>query len=143
MKMNNQLKKLFILPSLLLANAYLFVGAGEIKSNIVLDNYSEKIKLSSVEEVVSEVISEPQNVVSESKISEHSGIFFLNILSLSLAFLLFSNDSLSQLKTVHFQFTNLVLVKLKTQKRIFNFIQSKQKAFHSVYQKFFFYSFIA
>jgi 23S rRNA U2552 (ribose-2'-O)-methylase RlmE/FtsJ len=140
--MNNQLKKILLLPSLLLANAYLFVGVSEIKTNINLETCCQKINLSSQDEMVSQVVSESKVVVEENKKSNIFEYISLSFLSLSLAVLFFNYNTLTEHKRVTSTINNLVFVKIKLQKYRFYFIKSIQKSFHSIYQKIFFYSFV-
>ncbi len=140
--MNNQLKKILLLPSLLLANAYLMVGGAEVKTNINLETYSEKVKLPAENEVVSKVVSESKIAVQTNEKSNDFDFIFLSLLSLSLAVFIFNSYTKSNSTVNKKTLTVLVFVKLKLQEYTFCFIKSLRKTFHSTFQKLFFYSFV-
>lgn len=139
--MNNQFKKFFILPSLLLANSYLLLGSSDLKTNINIEAYSEKVNLSYSNDMLSEVVSEVNMKQHEEKQINLIDVILLSVLSLCITCILFKKSKPSTKKQQKVSTDSLVSIKIKIQKQIFMFVKTIQKTFHSIYQKIFFLSF--
>lgn len=125
--MNFQLKKLLLLPSLILANAYLMVGNPIVsENNTNSDSYSLKIKHNLTE-------SESAKTIEVSSLSNSDSILILNLLVASFCLLLLYRKPI-ETKKYNTVFSNL---KFKYQYFVFLFIKTLNKTFHCLYSKFY------
>lgn len=141
--MKNDFKKLFLLPSLLLTQAYCLEQHVELHNNTNVDKYSEKIKIFSEDIGVENAIVKSENIVPPvQKISQIELILF-GLISATLSALFLKNNSQIKFQLCNFLEINKITTHFNLQKKVFNFIKSIKKTFHSKFQKIYFYSFIA
>jgi len=127
--MNFQLKKLLLLPSLILANAYLMVGNPIVsENNTNSDSYSLKIKHNLTESEL-----DNDKTIEVSSLSNSDSILILNLLVASFCLLLLYRKPI-ETKKYNTVFSNL---KFKYQYLVFLFIKTLNKTFHCLYSKFY------
>lgn len=141
--MNENFKKLFLLPSLLLTQAYCLEHRVELNNNTNSEKYSEKIKIFSdsslnEESIIVEDISPP--VLVDLLNLQYILVSFI---SLSLGTSLIKYYIKFKIYLSFNFYITKINNKLILQKKVFDFLQSLKKAFHSKYQKLYFYSFIS
>ncbi len=140
--MNYNFKKLFLLPSLLLTQAYCLENCVELNNTTNLDKYSEKIKINSDEINHHEVINEQFISEIKKEILSKNNYILLSIVSINLLILILKNKK----NVINNGLNNFLIfcvkAKTKIQKIIFESIKSIKKSFHSNYQKIYYFSFV-
>jgi len=139
--MNQNFKKLFLLPSLLLTQAYCLENYDDFNSAINLDKYSEKIKINSETIEDSKIVSD--KFLSKFTIEKNlqTEYILLSVISVSLLVLILKNKKIIDTIVFIIIFKLAIFLKIKVQKYVFEFIKSIKKNFHSNYQKIFHFSF--
>lgn len=135
--MNNHLSRLLLLPSLVIANLYLFIGGTGTKADTNIIPYSEKIKSNSNKS--QENVSPEVTLVEDKKNLKNTFTVSFNLILISI--FSFSSINKLSLKYQNYIYKNKILVLINTRISAFNFIKSLMRIFHNRHQKIFFYSF--
>jgi hypothetical protein len=136
--MNNNFKKFFLLPSLLLTQAYCLEQCVNVNNNTNIEKYSEKIKInlenSSIETtILNEKLVDPK----QEKISTIETLL-LSLATATLAVLFLKYKIKINFDRKINLFEKLIIIVLKVMKKTFLLIKSIKKTFHSIYKKLYF-----
>lgn len=129
--MNNRIKQLFLLPSILLANAYLLVGSPITTNN---NDYSQNYSLTVKDNQVKQTELAPNNTQKKEEINSELLIIFFSFLFFTLLFYGFSKKN----KNYFIQpFNSTLNVYIKHQENVFYNIKSSSKHNHSKIFRFY------
>lgn len=139
--MKNNFKKLFLLPSLLLTQAYCLEQCVELNNNTNVDQYSEKIKIFSEVISVADSVVEEENIVASTQEISQIELLLVGFIATTFSLLFFKVLEENKILVFNFFQINKITLLLILQKKIFDFIKSIKKTFHSKFQKIYFDSF--
>jgi hypothetical protein len=141
--MNNNFKKLFLLPSLLLTQAYCFEQFVDINNNTNVEKYSEKIKINFENSDVKDTDLDEKNIVpNQEKIPKNEFLLFSLALA-TLATLFLKHKIKIKFNYKKFLFKKRIIIALKLIRETFYSIKSIKKLFYSTYHKLYFSLYIS
>jgi hypothetical protein len=140
--MKNNFKKLFLLPSLLLTQAYCLEQCVELNNNTNVDRYSEKIKIFSENSSVDATVTKEEDIASSIQEISQIELILFGFIAATFSILFFKNDGKFKFTLLIFLQVNKISLILILQKKIFDLIKSIKKSFHSKFRKIYFNSFV-